>query len=247
MRRKHEEVSMTVLRLRYATIIGVCLLFALIVYAGPKDFWELKPYTEWNAKEVEKLLLKNSPWTQTLLIDASSGGGGGGGGGSKGSGGGGDGSAVSSTLIIINWFARPAREAAVRQLMLQNPNIPQQQIDGILNRGVQTLEMLVSGFSPASRGRGRGGSAASGDAELEKFKADTYLQKKNNEKIPLANVVVARNRNEATTLHFAREIDGKPTLTAEDQEITLVIRIADKVYKFKYKLANMVVKGKLEI
>jgi len=243
---------MTIRQLRYVTIIGACLLFALFIYAGPKDFWELKPYTEWSAKEVEKLLLKNSPWTQTLLIDSSPGGGGGGGGGGGsrgggGGGGGGGGSSVSSTLIIVNWFARPAREAAARQLTLQNPNVPQQQLDGILNRSGQAIELLVTGFSPATRGRGRSGSTGSGDPELEKFKQETCLQKKNNEKIPLANLVMPANRNAATTLQFAREIDGKPTLTAEDQEVTLIMRIADKVYKFKFKLANMVVKDKLEI
>ncbi len=248
-RSKREEEGMTIRHLRYVTIIGACLLFALFVYAGPKDFWELKPYTDWSAKEVEKLLLKNSPWTQTLLIDSSPGGGGGGGGGGSSRGGGGGGSSVSSTLIIVNWFARPAREAAARQLMLQNPNVTQQQLDGILNRSGQAMELLVTGFSPATRGRGRGGSSSGGggDAELEKFKQETCLQKKNNEKIPLANLVVPANRNAATTLQFAREIDGKPTLTAEDQEVTLIMRIADKVYKFKFKLANMVVKDKLEI
>jgi hypothetical protein len=93
-------------------------------------------------------------------------------------------------------------------------------------------------------GRGRGGG---GDAELAQFKESTFLQKKNADKIPIANMVMPRSRNEAVVLQFAREIDGKPVLATADQDVTLVIRIGEKVYKFKFKLADMVVSNTLEI
>ncbi len=54
-------------------------------------------------------------------------------------------------------------------------------------------------------------------------------------------------RRGSLTLLFAREIDGKPTVTQEDQEVTLAIRIGENDYKFTFKLADMVVNGKLEI
>ena len=97
---------MKIRRLILALFAGACLLFIIWAYAGPKDFWEAKPYTDWTAKEVDRILRTyKNPWTLTQLpISAASyniggtsdsGGGGGGGGGKKG-GGGGSASAPSS-------------------------------------------------------------------------------------------------------------------------------------------------------
>jgi hypothetical protein len=63
----------------------------------------------------------------------------------------------------------------------------------------------------------------------------------------LSNIVLPKRQGDELILHFPRETDGKPTITLEDQEITLVLRVGEKNYKFKYQLAKMVVAGKLEI
>lgn len=212
------------------------LLVALIAYAGPKDFWETKPYTEWSAKEVERLLLKDSPWTQTLLLDApptsvnigstSTG-------ADRPSRGGG------ATKIIVNWYARPIREAVVRQMMLLRPDTPKERLDAILNHRPQFHELLVTGLSL--------GRAREGSGEFARFKEKTYLEKKNKEKLPLVNVIVPRGRDQATTLQFPKEIEGKPTVTPEDKEVTLVILIGEKTCKFKFKLAEMTIGDRLEL
>lgn len=237
----------------HAVVSAACSLFVLFLYAGPKDFWEAKPYTEWNDKEVEKILRKNSPWTRTLLenapttsvsIGATDSGGGGGGGGRQGrgggsSGGGGGGASGAPGEVIINWNALPIRQALARQMMLQNPGVAKQQLDQVLNYKPQFFEFFVTGLS---LGRGR-----DAEAQAAKFKEDTCLQKKDQEKIPLANIVMPRAAGQAVTLQFAREADGKPTLTAADQEVTLCIRIGEHVYKYKFKFADMMVKGELAI
>ena len=232
------EVPMTNRRVVFVTIIALIMLSVFFAYAGPKDFWVMKPYTEWNAKEVEKILLKDSPWTQTLLPLAASGsvdigstskGGGSGGGGNL------------PPKIIINWYSRPIREAIVRQMMLNAPNASKEAMDRILNHKSQFIELLVTGVS---MGGGRGG----GGAEImERFKTETFLQKKNNEKIPLANLIPARGRDGATTLQFPQDINGKSAITAEDKEVTLVMRIGENNHKFKFKLADMMINDKLEI
>ena len=222
---------------KHALIPVACLLLVLFVYAGPKDFWEAKPYTDWTAKEVETLLEKKSPWTQTTLLILGGGGGGGGRGG-RGGGGGANPSALP-TKVVINWYARPIREALVRRSMLAGFNAPKEEVDQFLNQESGFLELMVTGIS---LGRGR-----QGGADLEKFKEQTFLQKKNKDKIPLVDMIMPQERDAATVLRFAREIDGQPTVTAEDQEVTLNVRINNQTYKYKFKLADMMVKGKLEI
>jgi hypothetical protein len=224
---------------RHALIPAASLLLVLFVYAGPKDFWEAKPYTEWSAKEVETLLEKNSPWTQTTLMILDAGGGGGGGRGGRSGGGGGATPSALPTKVVINWYARPIREALVRRSMLQGLSAPQEQIDQFLNQDSDFLELMLTGISV---GRGRQGGAG-----LEQFKEQTFLQKKNKDKISLVDVVMPKEREAATVLRFAREIDGKPTVTVEDQEVTLNVRINNQTYKYKFKLADMMIKGKLEI
>src|SRR4030042_1910718 len=98
---KHEEAAMRDRRIEGALICAAFLVLALYAFAGPKDFWETKPYTEWSAKEVEKLLLNKSPWTQTLLMVQMEGGG-----GSRRREGPNPGSPPSR--LIINWYARPS-------------------------------------------------------------------------------------------------------------------------------------------
>ena len=230
--------------LESAGLAAVCLLTVLFAYAGPKDFWETKPYTEWTPKEVEQILLKKSPWTQTHLLDTapssvqigSTSAGGGKGGGDV------------TTKVIINWFARPIREATARYQMLQNPKVSKAQLDGILSRNPKLIELMVTDLPLGRGGRGaRGGGASGADEEIAKFKENTFLQTKAGQRIPIANMIMPRGRGEALTLQFAQEVDGKPTVTAEDQEITLAIRIGEKIYKFKFKLSDMMVGGKLEI
>lgn len=223
-------------RLQPALTFAACLLFALFTYAGPKNFWVTKPYTEWTAKEVEKLLLKDSPWTQTLLANTPAtsvqi--------GSTSTGAERRGGSGGADKIIINWYARPIREAVVRQMMLLFPDTPKERLDSILNHTSQFHELLVTGVS-----LGRSGDR---NAELANFKEKTYLEKKNKEKVPLVNLIMPRSRDQAMTLQFARDIDGKPSVTPEDKEVTLVILIGERSYKFKFKLADMIIGDKLEL
>ena len=64
------------------------LLFLCALCMWAADFWTTKPFTEWNEKEVQKIL-SDSPWTAKITISGGFGGGrsptaGGGGGGGGG-------------------------------------------------------------------------------------------------------------------------------------------------------------------
>jgi hypothetical protein len=237
------EGSMKYRHLHPAPALLVC--GSLLLFAGQNDYWEGKPYTEWNDQEVDKLL-KDSPWTKSVLLNA--------GperavafGSQRSSGGGGDAEMVSSggslpkatTRLVVTWFARPIREAMARRLMLTDPAVSKDRIEKLLHPNDQFLVLLVNGWTL--------GWQADRSAAIERFKKETVLLKKSREKIPLADVVLPQRRDDPLYLRFEREIDGKQVLTAPDQEVTLMLRVGEDIYRLKFKLADMLIQDKLEL
>jgi hypothetical protein len=245
----------------------VVLLSSVLVWAADKDFWDTKPYSEWNDKEVEKLL-KNSPWSRTVTVSMGMMGGPGygnesrqqvprtaGGAGTqtpgvesepggidrRGQGGLGDPSERPSVPLVVHWYSRPVREAFARRVQLRKPEAAKEQLDSLLNYNETThFAILITGLPPRMPG--------SAPAELvQGLKEDTYLQKKNKERIPLAEVVPPSGPGQPLVLKFLSEADGKPVLTLEDKEVELVSRLAGDSLRAKFKLADMVVNGKLEL
>jgi hypothetical protein len=216
-----------------AAVASASLLLIVLAYGGPKDFWVVKPYTEWTAMEVGKILEKKSPWTHVLLLVPVDPGGGRSSSRSP--------NPTYSTPVYITWNSRIVRQAIVRKTILELPETPKEEIDKVLNYQPPTLEIFVNG---PVLGGGRGAGQAEATAT---FKQKTFLQKKNKEKIPLADLVMPSGRRGSLTLLFAREADGKPTVAPEDKEITLVLRIGENNYRFTFKFADMMVNGNLEI
>ncbi len=215
---------------------------SLLLFAGQKNFWESKPYTEWNDQEVDKLL-NDSPWAKSVLLNA----------GPErglytgGPQGGGDGELTSSggtlskaaTKLVVTWFAQPIREAMARRLMLRDPAVSKDRIEKLLHPNDQFLVLLVTGWTL--------GWQSDRNAAIERFKKETMLLKKNKEKIPLADTVLPKKRDDPLYLRFEREIDGKPVLTAADQEVTLVLRVGEDTYRLRFKLSDMLIRSKLEL
>lgn len=243
--------------------LAFCLaIFVALVYAGEKDFWSTKPYTQWSPKEVDKML-KNSPWAKEITLSAAltgmSGeeggiGGGAGGEGEMGGGGGrtprsGGGSNANAgqqggslSSFVVRWYARPVREALAQRFLL-SPEPPKDTLDKLLKFNSPYYSILIERLplGGGRGGRGRGGEAA------QQLRQDTYLRKKNKQKIPLADVVMPTARGQALVLRFAKEQDGRPTLTVDDKEVELVIKVQDNTYHIKFKLADMVIKNQLEL
>jgi len=218
---------------------------SFFIFAGQKNYWESKPYTEWSEKEVDRLL-KDSPWTKSVLLNTGPEGTSASGGDRRGSGGGGDEMGTGSgslpkptSRLVITWFARPIREAMARRLMLTDPGVSKERIEKLLHPNAQFLALLVTGWTL--------GRQADRDAAIASFKKETVLVKKNKEKILLADTVFPQKRDDPLYLRFVREADGKPVLTPADQEVTLVIRVGEDTYRIKFKLADMLIDDKLEL
>ena len=228
-------------RLNPALLLLVC--GSLLLFAGQKNFWESKPYTEWNDQEVDKLL-NDSPWAKSVLLNTGPERAMGSGGIRAGSG---DGELTSSggtlskttTKLVVTWFARPIREAMARRLMLMDPAVSKDRIEKLLHPSDQFLVLLVTGWTL--------GFQPDRSAAIESFKKETVLLKKNKEKIPIADTVLPRKKDDPLYLRFEREIDGRQVLTAEDQEVTLVIRVGEDTYRLRFKLTDMLIQNKPEL
>jgi hypothetical protein len=148
---------------------GVALLLAVVVWAGG-DPWKSKPYQQWDAKDVRKVL-DGSPWARSIQVeapwlngDAGAGGsdggstsqpgparggqsprtGPGGGGGAADAASGGPQSAALATFLVRWASSRTIREAVVRNLVLTSkiqPDAAEQQ----LAQPVDVYEIVVAG------------------------------------------------------------------------------------------------------
>lgn len=221
------------------TAVLALALGTVFLFAQKKGFWSEKPYTEWTEKEVDKLL-RDSPWAKTIplsqgpMLSSQRGRGGEG----EDVGGAGAESYRPQPKLVITWYSRPVREAAARRLQLAEVSGAEKQIEQLLKRGDSAFyELLVVGWSP-----GRNPEA------LQALKEGTYLQKKNKEKLFLKNVLTPKERGDPLVLFFdARAADGSPMLKPEDKEVLLVFKMGDNTVRTTFKLADMIVNGRLEL
>ena len=117
----------------------------------------------------------------------------------------------------------------------------EEQLDKILKySNPSSIDFLVLG------GSGRALGASNPDA-FQKLKDETFLVKKNKEKIPLQDVQLPSGPGQPIILRFPREVEGKPAVTLEDKEIELVTKMGTGTIRTRFKLAEMVVNGQLEI
>lgn len=252
-------------RFRFFVVGLVILALGLILgYAGEKEFWASKPYTEWTEKEVEKLL-KNSPWSKSIPVSfgmmgseqGGSGrgrggggmprGGGGmesggesGGGGRGGRGGSGDGPSMRIVEVLVTWYSRPVREAMARSITLRNPEPQNEELDKFLKYpDTPYFSIMVIGWMGESRGNR--------EEAIEKLRKETFLEKKNKQRISVANLILPARRGQPLVLLFPKETDGKPTLTLEDKQVTLRTTLGQITIRAGFKLADMAIQGELAL
>ena len=125
--------------------------------------------------------------------------------------------------------------------MLRNAETPKAQIDQILNYdNSSAIEFLV--FASSARGLG----AINPDV-VQKLKEETFLLKKNKQKIALQDVTLPAGPGQPIVLRFPRDVNSVPAVSLDDKEIELVTRVGNNSIRSRFKLADMVVGGKLEL
>jgi len=235
-------------------------LCALCIWAA--DFWTTKPFTEWNDKEVQKIL-SDSPWTEKVTVSAPTGGGpgiaesggggrGGGRGGSRGGpqgdsinpdsstdggNGGGGGGAPGGVSVTLLWqTALPVKEALIRRQYKDEAGTSPE-AKARLERVEQVYVLTLIGMP----GQMPGATQADRKAELI---ASTLLTVPGKPPVQAVDVQSSGGRGLGNvSFLFPRTT----VFTADDKELEFFTKFDKIVVKKKFKLKDMVFKGKVEM
>lgn len=230
---------------------GLFLLCSCALVAA--DFWQ-KPYTAWSEKDAAKMLT-DSPWAKSASISMGGpgggvpmppGGGGGFGGGPPGGPQGGGGSefgpgaqgASGPTLdIVARWqSALPIRQAFVRLKFGAEADKPPE-ASKALEQHERPYEIVLSGPMGMFLG-GKPGDSAKALSEV------TFLSSRGKGATKPVQIEVGKPGKTMDVLFaFPRSMP----FTVEDKEVELTTKLGTSTLKFKFKLKDMVLNGKLEM
>jgi hypothetical protein len=236
------------------------LLFLCALCMWAADFWTTKPFTEWNEKEVAKIL-SDSPWTEKITISTGGGGGGappvssGGGGGRGGRGGGpqgdsttadpgigggdfGGGGAPSGVNVTLLWqTALPIKQALVkRQYGAEAGTSPEAKarLDRVEQVYVLTLIGVPANLLAAAQGDRK---AALLDVTMVSVTG----------KPPLKPIDVQSSGGRGPLGNMSFLFPKTMPLTVEDKEMQFSTKFDKTGVKAKFKLKDMVFNGKVEM
>ena len=217
-----------------------------------------KPWLEWNMKETTKIL-NDSAWSQTQLEtreaegastaitntgssrtmvprDAS-----------KDS----PGAITSYVKYYIRLLsAKPVRQAIVRKLMLESPDMSAEQKEQLKSFAeATTSDFIVVAVVAEAKDRTLGGEAlkAFEAATLTSLKESTYLERQDGQRVMLADFKAPIADGLGAKFVFPRTLDGQPFLAAENGGVKFYSQLSKKVkLEARYKASEMVYDGRLE-
>jgi hypothetical protein len=249
---------------------ALCALVGAAVSAGllmAAEWWEKKPYTEWGAKDVQRML-DNSPWgkvhTVTIMNPTATGT------PSFETIGSGDLEREKRNLFHMHFLtAKPIRMAVARQTMLAG----QGQIDpASLQRFVEqsdnehlVLAMTISAI-PEGASSARGYWTSLMKLSTPSLASTTFLATKTGKRVYLTRYDPPGKDGLGAKFYFPRTTeDGRPFVTAEDREVrfeTMISLIESGSFSgtpgevenerteriwMQFDLRKMIFDGKLEI
>jgi len=238
-----------------ALILSLCAL-AMVVSAQKKA----KPWTEWNEKEVNKML-NDSAWGQTqnetntseMFYSPTTQG------GARSTGVGGSsndrnsqGALNQATNIAYNirlLSAKPIRQAFARRVMMQNPQMAEQ-LKAFAER--QSDEYIVVAVDYNSADRRLSGPAMQqfNSANLATLKNTTYLETKDGKRVFLEQYMTPINDGMGAKFIFPRVVDGKPFVTRDSGFLRFYSEFPGSGNTLKlnmrFKLSDMTYEEKLE-
>jgi hypothetical protein len=240
---------------KLSTLLFLC---ALCMWAA--DFWTTKPFTDWNDKEVQKVLT-DSPWVGKITMSSGGGGGpaavggGGGGGGGRGggrgggpqgdsttadpgiAGGGGGGGGGGEASVTLLWqTALPVKQALVkRRFAAEAGTSPEAKT--MLDREEKFYVLTLIGV-PANLLAATQGDRKAGLLDM------TALTVAGKAPLKAVDVQVSGGRGPGTvSFLFPRTT----AFTADDKDLEFSSKFDKTAVKHKFKLKDMVFNGKVEM
>ncbi len=248
----------------------VLLLFPAALTLWAAEVWAAKPYTDWNEKDLQKIMT-DSPWAKkvsvTLPTPAGFGGGptppstGGGGGGGKG-GGGGRGGGPQGTAASGGGDPGIAGDSSAGG---GGGGVPETQLFIRWRTALVVNEALAkskygaeAGTSPDAKKMlepepkyyviwvsGLPASLRPRDAEgKQAMMKDSVLNPKDKNAIPAEDVQFA---GQGRSTDFFYLFPKSASLTADDKEVEFVTKLGKTAIKAKFKLKDMEINGKLDL
>ena len=233
------------LRRAFASAAVLAIAGLATVHAA-QQFWEKAPFTEWTRAEAIKVL-SSSPWvrqvsilvpgTDTAPVDADptvtdprAGG--------AAPSGSGPPRHQRSTLTVM-WVAAPIREASIRLDQFKGHMRDEKYWRPAVRGNPEIIQLTVAGAVLAQLLR----------ADDPGLRSATYLRTKRGKQVPARDVVFSKDypRIPEVTLVFPAHSDGAPSITAVDEEATLVMPLGGRAITVHFKLRDMIVRGQLAL
>lgn len=234
----------------------VMLLFVgLVLTVVAKDFWEVKPFTEWNEPEAMKML-SQSPWSRTLLVLGGTlapaqaanrvtdlptlSGTGAGRGTGVGQAGSGLGTGGDSVSLYVSWLSSARVRQALGRLAQIRNHAPESEVRKFIDLSPKDYQICVAG--PVLD--------AFNSLSLADLKLKTFLSSKKDKSktLPLKSYTAPKERSDGMVVFsFERQLHGKPAFGLEDQEVEFVAQGKKVVLKASFKLARMLNAGNLDL
>jgi hypothetical protein len=230
-----------------------------------------KPWTEWSAKEAQKMLT-DSAWaqTQTEMSESQA--------ASSSS------SAVTrtnsrseatniisseaarniesgetlgkrNTALSVNYHvcflsAKPIRQAFIRMIELQRPDTPPEKVAELrtfVDRNFGDYIVVTVTMDGTDKKRLAPAAQEISSADPEALKNTTYLERKDGKRIALLDYRAPAQDGLGAKFVFPRTVDGKPFLDANSGDVRLVVEVGKTVkLNRRFKVAEMMYEGKLE-
>lgn len=225
---------------------GLLVLFAFCLMAA--DFWK-KPYTEWSDKDIAKMMT-DSPWAKSTSVEMKfpgggfgpppgGGGGFGGGGGGRGGGPAGDQSAPpppSIEIVARCESALPMRQALVRKKFGAKAE-ESADAQKVLAEEPKSYEIVLSGpMGMFLRG---------GPDQLKQTLTDvTSLASARTGAIKPTDIEISPP---GRTMDVLFVFPHSMPFTVDDKEVEFATKLGTSSVKYKFRLKDMVLNGKLEM
>lgn len=219
---------------------------------------QVTPWNQWSEKDAQKIL-NNSPWGQTytetdtseMFFDPTSQTGRGDSGSRRNQGA--TNQAVSVNFRIRFFTARPIRQAIVRMLQLQQPNLGKDaldRLDAFANLGSDRWIIVAVAFDSTDQRFANPVMQALGAATTELVKNDGYLERADGRKIFINEYVPPGKDGFGARFIFDRLVDEKPFLNEKSESVRFHTQFAIGSTGIKldrrFKVSDMIYNGNLE-